>query len=460
MKKTFFQNTKERFSLIHSGSIAISNRRYRLIALLLFGWYLFQVLYFALSIRPGISPDEIFHIELSALYADSKTIRLPDTPETYKYGAISTQAYLYHFAMGKLLLLNVFDFNEVLYLRLINIALSLITLWLVLLLIREITSNRLMHFAVLMLATNMLMFVFLSAMVSYDNMTNLFAAASFLYLVRFLKNHQVTDLLILMLILGIGSLAKYAILPLVAIHFLVVLYVLIKGKIKKQCFLMGSFSIREIVLIVAVVILLIPNYNLYGRNYLEYKSLKPSPGNVIGHKNAMQHSALFRSYNQMRKNADKQERYSFENFAIRYYFRTVETIFGVSGHLSLTRPAIDQLFHQILLLTMIIAAMINYRHLPKKEILIILLLASIAYFLIAFSKNYETYTKLGVFGAGLHGRYNFPVLAPILVFLTFSSFYRMTDFIKLMALFVGAPLLAWQSFFWFLARVNEEWFWF
>jgi len=457
--KTTFQKTTKRLIPSNSERIAISDRSYRLILFLLFGWYFFQMLYFALSIRPGISPDEMYHIELSRLHAERNAIRLSDSPETYHYGSVSTQAYLYHLAMGKLLLVNVFDFNDVLYLRFFNIAFSLITLWILLLLMREITPNRLIHFALLVVATNILMFVFRSAMVSYDNLTNLFAAASFLYLVRYYKHSHITDLLLLMLVLGAGSLVKYALLPLVIIHALTVVYIFIKGWIKRHRVLRGRFSVRELLLAVAVAFFIVANYNLYGRNLIEFNNLKPPPDNVIGLKNARENPSMFHLYNQMRRNAALHDRYSFGGFTIRYYFRTIENTFGISAHKTLARPARDQLFHQLLLLAMIVAAVANYKHLPLKEMLTILLIASIAYFLVAFAKNYKTYSNLAVFGAALHGRYNFPVLAPFLVFLTFSSLYRLPDFKKLTVLFILTPLLAWQSFFWFLARVNEDWFW-
>src|SRR5687767_4774660 len=90
--------------------------------------FFLQCLTLALIIKPTIPPDEIYHFEISEIQAKDL-----DPFNNNEYGAnhlgdISRRQLLYHYINGRLIKLNFFGIDNLLFYRLISIVYSLFTL--------------------------------------------------------------------------------------------------------------------------------------------------------------------------------------------------------------------------------------------------------------------------------------------------------------------------------------------
>ena len=191
----------------------MNNKAYRFTLFLLFAYFLIRLLFFAVSINPYVPPDEIDHLGISQYYSHSLLLPV-DSSASYKFGPITNKPPLYYFLMGKLLKLNVFPMQDLLFLRLINILLGLLTVVLAFKIIQSLTSNKLTHLLLLILMTNTPMFSFLCASINYDNLVNLLAAWAIYTLLRFRTEQSLNQLLTLGIIILLGIYTKLSFIPL------------------------------------------------------------------------------------------------------------------------------------------------------------------------------------------------------------------------------------------------------
>ena len=148
-------------------------------------------LYLALNVRQAVSPDEPHHFHVSQKY--SETLLLPeDSEETYQWGSISTGNVLYYWINGRILNLNFLNINELHLLRVVNILYSVGTLLVTYLLSKQIIKKRKYQTIPMVLMANTLMFQFLSAMMNYDNLVNLFAVLTIYFVLKIFENPKDT----------------------------------------------------------------------------------------------------------------------------------------------------------------------------------------------------------------------------------------------------------------------------
>jgi hypothetical protein len=175
-----------------------------------------RLLFFAIGIAPQVPPDEVTHFGKSQVF--SQVFFLPDnTPASYEFGLVTNIPWLYYWIMGKLLVLNVFGLSDLAFLRLCNIPLVFGTIWYTWRMLRLITEDRLASVLLVIMLTNTVMFSFLSASVSYDNLTNLWAAMALYHLFAFFKERSGNQLAASLLCQLAGCLTKITFLPLVLI---------------------------------------------------------------------------------------------------------------------------------------------------------------------------------------------------------------------------------------------------
>ena len=122
-----------------------------------------------MNIGANISPDEITWLGRSLVF--SKFLFLPtDSPATYEYGLVTHSPYLYTWLMGKFIHLNVFAVSDLVFLRCVNICISLASLWFGWKTITLLTDKNITRLLFMVLCTNTLMLTFLSSFISYDNL--------------------------------------------------------------------------------------------------------------------------------------------------------------------------------------------------------------------------------------------------------------------------------------------------
>ena len=460
-------------------------------------YFLVRLCYFALTISPFAPPDEVTHAGVSMIF--SRALLLPgNTPESYQFGLVTNIPWLYYWIMGKLAHLNVFGVNDLVFLRLLNIPIALGTLFFSLRTLRLLSEDRLTRLLLLVTLTNTLMFSFLSATVSYDNLTNLLATMSVYYLLAFFKRGS-GDLLAASLCCQLaGSLTKISFLPLTLILSALLLAHQWRSLPRLPAALMAYLrsSRRAWLAALAVAVALGLNLQLYGGNYLRYHALVPAMSEVLPPQAAMQYrlearSTIFKKYKageisylealqmtgEMRHPGDKSDTFYLlmvnENLKanpglwltpaayLRFWFENMlGTAFGIKGHLGLFKPA-AYLVPVVLLMALALTGMLA-RWRPRQSGWLPAYLAAIGaiytgYLLIRV--NYDAYLYYGAPAMTLTARYLFPVLAPcyILFCLYLLALFRQQTARVALALATALLFIAYD-FPWFLSQVTPDWY--
>jgi hypothetical protein len=169
----------------------------------------------AFNVRMGISSDSWYHLRISQKFAE--------TWEFHRMAQILTNGEILTYSIFIFLdkwknfefKLILFQFNEVILLRLINILYSLGSVIGVYLLSKEFFKKKWLQVLPTVLLTNTLMFLFLSSSINYDNLGNMFSVFALLFFERSLKHTgDIKNVLLMILLLCLGTLTKYTIMPL------------------------------------------------------------------------------------------------------------------------------------------------------------------------------------------------------------------------------------------------------
>jgi hypothetical protein len=475
-----------------------SPRLFRWIAAFLLAYFGARLLFFALEISPAIPPDETTHFGICRIF--SKVFLLPgNSPETYQYGLVTNIPWLYYWIMGKLLLFNFFGISNLVFLRLLNIPLAFGTIYYTWRLLRLLTDDRLTQLLLIVAMTNTMMFSFLSASVSYDNLTNLLAAMSVYYLFAFFRERTGVMLLISCLCQLAGCLTKITILPLILILNIVLLVHEFRNLPQLPAAL-GAFlrtsDWRGRVFMVMFLIALALNIQLYGDNYIHYKAIEPAMTAVLPVESALQNRLAARGYivglfqegrvskekalemvSRISNPGDREsgiymiEMYDqlknsgFKSMSLADYIPIwlewmAAGIFGIVAHVNLATfwPIIAPI--AFLALLTVLAFLVRWRPWDAAwfSSYLVLIAGFYGYFLM-YEVNYLSYHDSGAVYAALQGRYIFPVIGLIYVL---SSFYLLRLFKNRWArlgLFALATFVFVMSDFpLFLSKLSPEWY--
>jgi hypothetical protein len=423
-----------------------------------------RLLFFALTISPSVPPDEVTHFGVSSIF--SRVSFLPEnSPKTYEYGLVTNIPWLYYWTMGRLLAVNFSGIPDLLFLRLLNIPFAFATIYFVWRTFRLLTDDRLSQILLVVVMTNTIMFTFISASVSYDNLTNLLAAMAVYYLLAFFKTRSGDLLAASFLCQMAGSLTKISFLPLVLIlNVLLLIYefknLRVLPSVLAAYFKAGSW--RRMGLALGILLSLALNIHLYGGNYYHYGSLNPGMSDILSPDKAMQNrlearSEIFSQFKEgriSRKEAlalaiqighpgDRADTiYLIENYdalknnrtellgPVAYMVFWVQQvsagIFGIFGHLQMANRGLTMWLFAALCALTCLGILVRWR--PSEAAWLPSCLIAIAAFYVLFllySVNYRNYLYSGALGLGLQGRYIFPVLGPIYAV---SSYYLLRLF--------------------------------
>lgn len=473
-------------------------KKFKWLELVLFVYFGFRLIYFAVTISPYVPPDEVTHFGVSTIF--SKAFLLPDnSPASYQYGLVTNIPWLYYWIMGKLLHLNIFGVPDLVFLRVLNIPLAFATVYFVRRLTTLFTDDIIVRLLVVVAMTNTLMFSFVSASVSYDNLTNLLAAMSFYYLTSFFKNRSAVCLAKSVICVLAGSLTKNTFLPLVPL-FLMLLIVREVGNI-------GSFVPKAramfrdrgragVVLLMAILVGLLLNIQLYGGNYLRYQAIIPSIENVLPLEQAMQYRLAARGIilkqfrqgqisleqahemaSRITHSGDRQDTLTLiDNYAYRqqsgfrpigplpytaiWFLQMLSTSFGIKAHIGMPNHGLSFIPLTVLLLFVITAFVVRWRPWDMDWLPTSLLAVSACYavFLVVMI-NYPAYQESTDIVMSVAGRYIFPVMGPVYVL---SCLYLLRLFkgekMRLGLAVFAALALIYSDFPFFLTRVTPEWY--
>jgi hypothetical protein len=460
-------------------------------------YFALRLILLAVTINPAVPPDEASHY--GRIYFYSKTIGIPHNgPETYSFSLLTNIPYLYYYAMGKIVLLNIGGMPNLLFLRLVNAVLSLMTVWVGFAWARMVMGGRIAPLLLLVIMTNTPMFTFLSASVNYDNLANLFAAAAIYSFSQYLKTPRFASLNWCIVWLSAGCLTKEAMIPLA-----VIIAGLFAMRIFSRCIRShagvrplrpqtNTFGLAPIFLTILLVTL---NVRLYCGNMMSYGKLVPDFDRVVGVENAKKERIFARgwcysnyangvlSYEGALKAADsiqhpgdrldaiamiRQVRHARESgfkpmgrlaYAAAWSDIMLGRIYGIAAHRTMEKRGVDLAAFAIVWIMAIVVFVLRFRPGAGSAPLMYSYLVAVAYvFIIMQIVNYPGYASFGIIGLATQGRYVFPVLVPLCGFLagTLASGSRpIVNFISFSAL---STVFIIMDFPYFLSHVDWTWF--
>ncbi|MGB5175773.1 MAG: hypothetical protein WBO69_18595 [Thermoanaerobaculia bacterium] len=421
-------------------------------------WFLVQTVFLATHVLHGIGPDETYHVTLTGMHAETGKLHLADSADTYELGLLSTRPYLYHYLLGTALQTKV---SMISWLRMANIILGVFYLLFAWLLALEFSRDRLTAAFTLVILTNVMMLVFLFSMVSYDNLTNLVAAANFFFLVRFFNRQEAWAFWGVMLSVLIGSLTKITYLPLVALQLLLVPFYWKSLKTFFPSLHPGRLNFSQWGMLVLTLCLIAMNVELYGGNLVRYGAVNPKPSEVLdGDSLAVfntEHDPTSR-YAELRATKDSRPAVDLPMFALMYVEAVMRGILAVVSHNGYALPVRVLQLCQAVLLAVALTLLLRFRRLVRHPCFLSMSLICLVYGLVLFAVNYRSYLSHHFFGAALQGRYIFPVLAPMVVLASHALLTGLRDAFKLLVIVVVGSVFVAGAFPTFMAVTDDTWF--
>lgn len=413
-----------------------------------FAYFAARLVYFAFAIDGSVPPDEETHVGRVLAYA--KFWAWPTSgPDNYELGLLTHRPFLYSWAMGRLAAFASLGAGDLVWLRLVNVAMALGTVGYGLRFVRVVSNQPLTRVVFAVLITNTLMFTGIGSAVSYDNATNLLAAAAFYYLARIFADSRPRDVAVLLLVLGLGCLTKRSFLPLAALAVAAVL-VHERHRLREWRAELGGVGR---VLASAVLLVGLANAVLYGGNLVRFGRLVPGFEQVVGTEAARENRIFARDeildgyregrltsrealarVEEIRHLADREStrrqlamlerrsgrdewRISFPRYVALWGRIMVDRSMGYFGHRVIHRAAWEQTVVGLLLLLALALHAARWRQPAASTARAGGLLALGYALLVMLLVNLPTYLEKGIVDAGVQGRYLFPIWVPFLAWL-------------------------------------------
>lgn len=415
------------------------------------------------NIKYGTAPDEFYHIYVSEAY--SKTFFIPkNTSSTYTYGDVTRIPYLSFWINARLINLNsrFTNFGFVPVLRLFNLFISLGTLLITFLLSKLVINKNFFNLLPVFLLSNTLMFAFLSSAINYDNLTNLLCVFSVYFLVKFLKFKKNKYILWYLIILNLGVLTKFTVLPLIFIEVILTIFFLFRNKKINFGFLKSFLRNKILLLFFGLTSVLV--FLLYGVNLIKYGSLLVSCDKVLTVQQCMRNGVYNRSSslnNFVIKTfkdfslIEEKRKTSPASYFFNWRMSMVERIYGIWAHQSMPREGYYSNWYLILFFISFLIVIRKWERTEKIDTVLILLFVFYFLVLLVF-QNYRTYIKTNTVIA-LQGRYIFPVLSVFYIVIVKYWEKIKNIFIKLFIIFLSIIIFYYGCFPFFFNSLTSDW---
>jgi hypothetical protein len=475
----------------------------RLLLIMLLSYFAGRLVFYAFTINPAIPPDEVTHVGMIHHFA--KYLLLPEnTPESWELGLVTHISYMYYWLMGKIDFFWPFKTWDLIFLRLINALFCFCTVLVVWRLARTVAGEKSwIPILTIVSLTNTPMFSFLGAMVSYDNLTNLCAVSALYYFVLLIQSEKLLSLLKGITVLMIGTLSKYTLLPLGL--FMVCLGIfkfrrklsipLNKISIKSGLIFLRHLSAQKKFWVTSVFVFLVLNVQLYGTNIIRFGGIEVPWEKVLTLEQCLKNRIFARnyiidefkkgtlSYNQavnataiIKHTGDRSATLSILNtikiwkeyrlrlmdpitYAVQWYIGMTQSSMTIAGHRLMFRGPFWAGFSLLLTLIILVSMIKQWRPGTEQDDINYLIAITFAYAVfLLWLVNYITYLHYIDSNLAVQGRYIFPVIAPLWIFMwLFMSRLRFFK-IKIVLTILIASILITGDFPYFLSHAGKEWF--
>lgn len=406
------------------------------------GFFILESLWIVFVAVYPMAFDEDFHFGLIKIYSQHWLPFISHQPPNANfYGPVGQNpSYLYHYLMSfpyRLIALVAHSQSlQVTYMRLINVALFAYSLWL----FRKVMLRCKLTPAVTDFA--LLLFVLipivpmLAAEINYDNLTMVLVAWVCLLMLRIMdslsrKRFPLVEVGLLAVIALLGSIVKYAFLPVMAACVLTIL-VLAWSAFDKS-FAAAWSAARQSLLalkkstVLVLAIAIIASLGLFSQRYLvnlaAYKSPIPRCDKILTIDDCMSYGPFNRTYTLMQTKSPEFKPNIWSYIPQWFYGMWYRTFFAVNGNVSspswaryetippLPVPSITAVG---LLLASVAVIIVYSKKLYRDTYLIFLALTIVLYCAALIFDNYGAYNRAGQ-PIAVNGRYLLPILLPFFI---------------------------------------------
>jgi hypothetical protein len=263
-------------------------------------YFLARLVYFACYLDHSIPPDEVEHFSKTQVYGEGLWIpdREPD-PASYARATLGFEPGAYYLLAGKLAHLNVFGISDLLFLRFMSVLLGLGMVCVGWQFVKRVTENRIAQVLSVVMLTNTTMVVVIQSCVTYDALANFLGALALLLLLSYFIEKKAATLIGLLSCLALGTLTKTPMIPFAGLLVLSLIFHE-RGQLRELgSLLRAHFSSRSRarwISMVILVVLILLNVGLYGRNLIKFGHFVPQPEQVLTFEQVMQSPASSRGY--------------------------------------------------------------------------------------------------------------------------------------------------------------------
>jgi len=396
-------------ALAHIAQKLVSSNAFLVVVL---AWFGIQIVYMALSTKLGIPPDEKYHLHLMELLVQNGwSPFIHDQAGYYFLGEVTrTPFILYHYLLSLPMHLFGNFAYDFMILRFVNIGLAFWSFYLVIKIANLIGMSKLVRNLGLFMLANTLMFVFLSASISYDNLFIPLSLLVIYLLLRLLDKVAIPHLLLFLTAIMAGMLVKISFLP-IAFGCVVVLGVLRYKELLKTPKQLLTFCKSEpklaILLFAPLFIMLLFTAQKFAYNLTTYHDITPAC-NVVNTEQQCRQNAIYTRNLNLKESHPPVPTLNGLEYTASWISMMKERTFGILAHKNANSTALIDVWSQVLIVLIPLAVIRKFKR-SDRQIFIILLLLGF-YGVILLLKNHETLQRTGIIGLAVQGRYMFAFL--------------------------------------------------
>lgn len=426
-----------------------------------FVWFVFMAVFFAITVNYGIPPDENYHFTFIRAFAENSFSPFLDINNNYfvLYDmTVKTPFFLYHYLLSFPYQIVKDSEHAYIALRLLNVALGIITLWIVLNITKALKISALARNMTIFVLSNTLMFTFLFASISYDNLFTLLSVAGVYLLLKLIQKITAKDLLLFLIVIAAGFLIKINFLPMALSLIAVFLWKYFKNLRRVFNNFKKTYSKNRTLnsfLVLILFILSLSILNSYVGNFMTYKT--PFPKCVqIQSVESCQKNRIF-ARNKMIEETKKATTLNIAAYTSSWVPLMTQRTYGIFAHERMLPSATISYFLYAAMLILFIATIRKFKRSDKLlYAMIIICIFNIAVLLL---ENFNIYNQSGRPSFAVHGRYLFGVL-PLMYIIGFSYLSRLKMGLILKSTVIVLMLVVFflSSLPTYIKKSNIEWY--
>jgi hypothetical protein len=428
-----------------------------------FAWFILQSLFFALTTKFGLPPDETYHFTYIKLFAEQSPSPILASQGNYfiLLEAIKNPFFLYHYLLSfPYLIFNLLP-GPYIFLRFINVGLGIASLYMVYIIANQMKISKLARNLSLFMLSNTLMFVFIFSAVSYDTLFIFLSLAGTYLLLQLQQKITAKRLLLFVVLVAAGIFVKINFLPIAALLLILFFVQYAKTVPRVTQSFKRTFSENKklnILLIVMLGFLLVLFAQRYVGNIVQYGKMVPDCDQVQSFDYCMKNS-IFQRTQSLASSNNQEVGVSAVSYILIWSKLMAQRTFGIYAH-HIRFPGSNLIVGWVFV--MAITGFIYFAKLwkPKDRAVATVAVISLFYLVALIAQNYfQTYKSSFNIELAVHGRYAFSVLPFIfLIIAQYSLKGLRSGLLKFLYIFTTLIIFVFSGLPTYLHRSERTWY--